>query len=271
MNRRLLHLFAAGVTACVLYGATASAAVVTLLQDDFESYPLGSSAQFDAAWPLQVTGPSTIEVGLGTNTSQVVYHPANGTTATARRQQSFANTVPTASEPIEWSFDFYDTQGAITTSYRQYGELYANTAGGALAQLLAMGVNSTATAGVPTPGGTAETWNAQRYQARIAFGGGSGWFNLQAERSVGWHNFKALIYDDRIDYYVNGVFDTSFTNTAATVGVADGYNQARIGSGLSSQFGGAYYDNVLVQVIPEPASLSLLALAGLGMIRRRRA
>ena len=39
--------------------------------------------------------------------------------------------------------------------------------------------------------------------------------------------------------------------------------------GLTAHQGSAYYDNL--SVVPEPATLSLLALGGLALLRRRRA
>ena len=59
-----------------------------------------------------------------------------------------------------------------------------------------------------------------------------------------------------------GVLDTAGVSHAGT----DWY-QARIGSGLSSAGGAAYYDNYVVT--PEPTSLALLALGGLFGLRRR--
>ena len=261
-------------------GLALSASAAPLLTDDFESYPLGDSAAFDAAWPVQTAGVIKPVITAGPaspNTSQVVSFPANGANNTGRRQHTFADTIPTVAAPITWSFDFYDPVGNTgTASNRQFAELYANNeaSANALVQLVAMGVNSTAAAGIPTPGGTAQAANGAKYQARIAFGpagGGAGWFNLQTNRSVGWHNFKAILDGTKIDFYVDDVLDTSFTNTAAAVGTSVGYQEARIGSGQSSTAGGAFFDNVVVtNEVPEPAALGLFGVAGAILLRRRR-
>lgn len=274
----------------LILGAVALATAVdvthaaVLLSDDFESYPAQAAPNtaFDAAWPIQTaatgsTSPTTtsaitsfITAGTGTNTSKVVSFPANGNGNVGRRQQAFANTVPSAAQQVQFSFDFYDA--APTASYRQYAELYAQNEAtpNVVTQLLAIGENNSATAGIPTPGGSATTYSTSKYQARVAFGTGGGWFNLQTTRTLGWHKLGITVTGSAINFYVDGVLDTAFTNGGVNTGLADGYDMVRFSSGLSSAAGSASFDNMLVQtVVPEPTA-ALAAVAVGGLLRRRR-
>ena len=273
---------AATVGLLALVGASNAASAAILVQDNFESYPAqpAPNATFDAAWPIQTaaTAPtggtaitSFITAGPGTNTSKVVSFPANGAGNVGRREQAFTNTVPTATDAISFSFDFYDA--APTASYRQYAEIYSlnENSANALTQLIAVGENNSATAGIPTPGGTAATYSTTKYKARVAFGTGGGWFNLKTTRTQGWHNFRVVITGTQIDFLVDGVYDTSFTNGGATTGVAEGFDRVRFSSGLSSANGGAFFDNFLVQtVVPEPTSALAMVAGGSMLLRRRR-
>lgn len=236
--RNLLVL--ASVAACV------SMAHANIIDDDFESYT--STADLNAAWPV-TSGTDTdtfLDVDPGDPLNQVVTDSA----ATSRRSQSFGPLTVGGADTFVWSYDFYDYVGSASDP-RNYGQLLSQASGGGLNELLAMGMYNNA----------GPVHDPTKYQARVAFGG-AGWFNLQADRSIGWHNFTAVIGASTVDFYVDGVLDTG--------GLAHNgleWYEARIGSGLSSAGGGASYDNYLVT--PEPASLALLALGGLFAFRRR--
>lgn len=234
--------------------STASAAV--LLQDDFESY--ADTAALDAAWPIadRTTNPSGgpatfLDSGPAgsTNTSKTIHN----TTRTSR-SRFFPNTAPTAAEPLVMSLDIYDSNAA-DTGINQYAQIRAFNDASALTQLISLGISSL---------GPDDT----NYQARVAFGSVN-WISLNADRSTGWHSFTAEIFPDSVNFYVDGVLDT--TVTGITGGVGDSFSQMFAGpTGLSNRAEEGYYDNVLVQSVPEPTALAALGLGGLALLVRRR-
>lgn len=261
LERKLLK--AMFVSAAVLLSA-ASVDAAILLQDNFESYPTGTSAALDNKW-ADTTPGSAIGTGIGTNTTQVLTLP----TTAARRTGTFADTVPTVDAPIKFSFDLYDD--AFSGSTRQWAEIQAKSSGGSLTQLLMVGWQNQPTTGIPTAGGTAATYSATKYHARVAFGptgGGAGYFNLQTTRTTGWHNFAIVIYPDKYEFLVDNKLDTTFTNAAASVGASVGYETVALGSGVSSTKASAI-DNVIVQTVPEPTSFAL-TLPLVALLRRPR-
>lgn len=221
------------------------AASAQYINDDFESY--ADTTALNAVWTraLGTDADTFLDVDPTDPLNQVV----RDTIVTSRRDQNFGPHTVSGAATFIWSFDYYDFVGN-TADPRNYGQLLSQASGGGLNELLAMGQYN-----------AAASHNRNKYQARVAFGG-AGWFNLNTDRSVGWHNFTAVIGATTVDFYVDGVLDTA---GVAHVGVE--WYQARIGSGLSSAGGAALYDNYLVT--PEPASLALLALGALAALRRR--
>jgi hypothetical protein len=241
------------VVTTLLLSLAAGAYGAIVLQDNFDGY--ADQAAFEAAWPAVTAGSpavlSTTQAHSGTQSAYI----QTGTTRNAVRM--FAETVASDANPLEVSYWMYDPMG-LAAAGRSYIQLkdYSPTSG---TQLLAMGSYNS--------GGS-------YYYARVAFmPGGTGaanWFMLNAagapQRSVGWHEMKMVIKGTTIDFLVDGILSGS-KPYCATAGLVS-FEEMRLGSGISSTID-YYCDDVKIEVTPEPASLVLVALGGLALLRRR--
>jgi hypothetical protein len=91
---------------------------------------------------------------------------------------------------------------------------------------------------------------------------------------VRWNRFTASIGDTTTTFTLDLGADGSIeaTHIVSAVPAAAGFTELRFGgpSGLTSAGGGANFDNILLQSIPEPASMSLLVIGGATLLIRRR-
>jgi len=236
--------------------ASASQATTVLLFDDFDGY--ADQAAYAAAWPAATVGwplsastqPMLLDTAKGYSGTQSVHGvcTANGEFKSYR---NFAPTEATADQPIAFSFMF-ELEGAGNRSYAEIRAFDDTYPAGGLQRLLALGVNN-----APEP--------LTQYSFRTYGGGGDAWQQGTVARQEGWVELKAMIYPDKVDYFVDDVL--AHSSPQDNVGIQ--WNNVMLGSGITSAGLDAWYDDVSVVQIPEPATLAFLALGGLFLVRRR--
>lgn len=282
-----------GAVVGVLGMAGASQAAI-IVNDGFEYANQGA---FEAVWtPIGTTAPtsgvlSTAQAAGGTKSIQ---GPGTATNAQYRNQLTFAETSTQSTagnlgigDKLIWSFDFYDS-APTGAPQRNHSNLQDSTAPSATNQLIAMGFNNNQTGA--NSGG-------QFYMARIlgytvpttadpdggpaeSVGGSGAFFKLNdfgvGARSLGWHNLKAVLSTDDglstdFEFYVDNVLAERVSNVGTAASIRS-YDVIRLGSGLSNGSTEVFFDNMRLEYVqvPEPASLSLLALAAGSLVRRAR-
>ncbi len=259
--KRILALCAGFACAATAFGALP-------LIEDFGSY--ADAAAFNAAW--NASGPSptyTWDANFG-NPNPGYNMPAPTASVIRHGRNLGVNYIPTDAAPLRMSFDFYlDPAGQATNwnGARHYVELrgYAGDAlnVGALESLVAIGAFNT----------SGDSFSTTRYQGRglgLSPAPGNGWVTLDQEagaptRQAGWVNLAVEIGDTAMRFFVNN----ALVETTARPGATFGFDSIVLGSGLTAAGHNSGIDNLRVEIVPEPASLSLLALGALAALRRR--
>lgn len=275
------------VVGCLAAAGTSRGAMI--INDNFDSY--ADQTAFQTAWPaIGSTAPTSalLSSTVSQSAPNSIQVPGTATNSQYRNRKSFSETgsVDTSHEII-WSFDFYDVDGT-NTPQRNYSNLQDTTGPTGTNQLISMGLNNNHT--------NADSGGAY-YMARILGysppttdpdggpneGGtlGSGaYFKLNdygvGQRSTGWHNLKVEITTNdaaSTDYsfFVDGSLAETVNNVGTSASIRS-YDNIAIGSGLSNGSIEADFDNMHLEytTVPEPASLAVLGLAGLVVMRRRR-
>ncbi|MBU0617670.1 MAG: PEP-CTERM sorting domain-containing protein [Planctomycetes bacterium] len=236
------RLLAVGVI--LAFASTASAGVVWF--DDFDSY--ADQAAFDAVYTqIYPAVPLLLDQTMGYSDGQSVNPLAPNNNYERRAYQNFgAEMAGTDADPLIFEFMMHmnDATDWWTREYieiRGYsGEGYGD---GDLLELIAMGCTSS---GVDTT----------VYNARVLTG--LNWFNTTTPKVADWVKLTAEIKTATVDVFVNGVLNASSPRAPDIT-----FDCVVLGSGLSSNVD-VHFDGV-----PEPATLSLLALSGLALLRRR--
>ena len=225
--------------------AVASADMVAWF-DDFDSY--ADQAAFDAVYTqIYPAVPLLLDQSMGYSDGQSVNPLGPNNNSERRAYQNFgAELAGTDADPLIFEFMMHmnDETDWWTREYieiRGYsGEGYGD---GDLQELIALGCTSS---GVDTT----------LYNARILTG--DNWVNTQTAKVAAWVKLTAKIMTDTVEVYVNDNLDYSGPRAPDIT-----FDCVVLGSGLSSRVD-VHFDGV-----PEPASLTLLALSSLVLFRRR--
>ncbi len=241
-------------------------AQTTIFYDDFDSY--ADQAAFNAAWAVGIVGTG------GILSTEQAFSPLQSIKQDLSARASGHDITPVSgsdTQPLVWSFRFYDsTQQA---NLRQFATIRDNSP--SLVQLVAIGAynDTTLTKNLITGDPVTATDLNTYYACRVAFSPGPNWFLLNAAgvptRSTGWHELKAVFGDTKVDFFVDGILGMGGISYAASAGAIT-FDRVTVGSGLSSANGVGYYDDVLVQLIPEPSALALLSLGLLALLSNNR-
>ncbi len=238
----------------VALGLAQFASADVIWSDNFDSY--ADQAAMDAVYTqVYPTYPAMLEQTKGYSDLQSVHFGQPTANSQVRMYKNLGlEAVGTDEMPLKIEFQVdIDT---IVWNTRQYIEIrgYAGAgyADGGLEELIAMGFTSS---GIDTT----------KYNGRVLLGPEAGWFSHAADRVTDWAKMTALIKTNTIEFYINDQLDTTKLR-------APGYtfDCIVIGSGLSSAGADVWFDDLVVEVVPEPATLALLGLGGLALIRRRR-
>ncbi|MGE3180751.1 MAG: PEP-CTERM sorting domain-containing protein [Phycisphaerae bacterium] len=229
-----------------------------------ETFDYADNASLNAAWNASASNPTyTLDTGFG-NPAGSYMMTAPTVNFQGRLAMNIGAVDGTDAAPLRFSMDMYLADGGESTFWngaRHYVELrgyeFDGFGAGALQNLLALGVNNAADDG----------FNGAFYSGRVTFG--SNWSSLNDEagapqRSAGWHNLALEIGSTSISFYVDGILAEVEARPNAF-----NFDTVVLGSDLTAAGWNSWVDNVRVEIVPEPASLSLLALGGLAMLRRR--
>ncbi len=261
MDRK--HLIAA--TAALSIAGLATAAPI--IDEDFESY--ADTTAMNAVWANG--GTATLDTAFG-NPGQSMFHPGTAGSFTGGNTNvfSFSTVNPSDANPLFLTGMIYDdgTSGNERVSIGLRDNAGSN--------LIEMGhYNQIANAFycyrviLFDGSGANPSWVAFD---NIVDDSGSAIGNSSVE---GWHTYTVTVGANSVDFTLDLNSDGNINATASVAAVAGagGFNAIRLGgpSDLSSAGGGAHFDNILLETVPEPGSLALLGLGGLAVLRRRRA
>lgn len=241
-----------------------SASAMTIVSEDFESY--ADTTALGGVWSL---GDGTLDNALG-NPGQSLSHPGTGASFSGANTNSlsFPGVYPGPGQTLIFQADIYDD--ANSNNERNSAGLRA----AAGANIIEMG-----------------HYNSPSHYAirTVLFGAGSDgdWVAfpnlvddagdpLAAGTAVqGWHTYKAEITDSQVtftldlngDGNINGTHVATINQNAAFL-----YDIIRLGgpSDLGSSAGGVNFDNVSLNLVPEPSSIALLMICGMGIVASRR-
>lgn len=238
------------VIACA--ASVVSAHGVTLFEDGFET---GDFSKWTAAAGTGTTTVQNTTVHSGTWAAQVSGAVGSGRYGNLSRAEL-------AGETIE--FSFWMKLGAASGNNRHYNEIrsYAGNSygSGALEQLYAIGTWNAA---------TVNAYTSTKWQARLAFGTGAGWYTLTDGplRNTDWNKFTIKLSPTTVEFYVNDILGLAAMDRGNTGSI----DSVVLGSRVSTTGAiDSFHDDVIVTAVPEPASIAALALGAAALLRKRR-
>jgi hypothetical protein len=246
----------------VFVGLSVSVSAGILLDEPFN---YANNAALNSAWNGFTSNPTyTLDTTFG-NGEPSYKMPSPAVNSQGRLAYNLGGDYDGSdAQPLEFSFDIYlPTEGASTlwNGSRHFLEMrgYSGNAygSGGLQSIVAIGLNN----------GSTDAFSNSYFQGRVWLPGD--WYTLNAAagspgRSIGWHTLMAQIKTSTVDFYVDG----AFVETIARPATSYGFDCVVLGSDLTAGGNTVWVDNVLVEKIPEPATMVLLGLGGL-LIRKR--
>lgn len=238
-------------------------ATATLFLDHFDGY--ANQAAFLASWPQAEDGSTSATL----STDQALSAPKSVRLGLGGGGQGDQNVgtigelgLPSSTNSIRYSFDFYDTNAAAEP-YAQSVSLIDGDGTGS-GQRVAIGLNNNLDSTIQ--GGNFYMAHIRGFNANVFFKLNEG--GASTVRSTGWHNLAVEISFVNASmlnfkFYVDNILARTLTNVSVTL---RSYDTVFLGSGaLATEI--AYVDNVRVEsfnptAVPEAGAFATMGIAG---------
>jgi len=250
------------VLALLATAAVAQADLIPILSDNFDGY--ANQAALDAAYTqIYPATPFALDQTQGYSDGQSIHATAPHANYERRMYKNIGQWDGSDDFPLKLEFmvNLAD-DGTADWWTREYIELRSYEGGaygsGGLLNLVAVGATSS---GVDTT----------MMNNRVLYGSSepSSWSNYanltrQAVHDAHWTKLTTLFKSSTVEFYVNGTLDSVRNINPGMI-----WDSVVIGSGLSTNTD-MWFDDLVISIVPEPATLVFLMLGGL-FLRRRRA